>query len=125
LILVTLKWLSHNHAILSMSKKGRHSNSCNIHNTGLLYTKICYINALSFVNVTATERNMQAFISYSTAHALTDTVYSFQLKSLKNIQRMCIMQCCNFKTVQEIITKKLTSYMKRGFATLQGKEGVD
>jgi len=56
LILVTLKWLSHNHAILSMSKKGRHSNRCSIHNRGLLCTKIRYKNARNFVNVTATER---------------------------------------------------------------------
>lgn len=63
LIPATLKWLSHNDAILSMSKKSRYSNRCSIHNRGLLYTKICYINALNFVNVTATEKNMNAFIS--------------------------------------------------------------
>lgn len=36
---------------------------------------------------------------------------------------MCIVQCCNFKNGEEIITKKLASYMKWGFATLQGKRG--
>jgi len=56
LILVTLKWFSHNHTILSMGKKGRHNNKCSIHNRGLLYKKIHYINAPNFVNVTATER---------------------------------------------------------------------
>ena len=38
---------------------------------------------------------------------------------------MCITKFCNFETVQGIITKKLASYMKRGFATLQGKGGGD